>query len=174
MTETYTYEEKVEPPKKKKPSNISATPEDEETPKTEPTEEEEKKPEEPKFVTKKRTHSYPLFKISKSFTGSNSLSREQQSIAKERLRWYDKKDEDKIKTDKSKNDLESVIYAMRDWYNEDGNIPFVGSENIDEALRNLSDEEAWLLDGDGDLASTTYVEYNQRYSQLNKNFTQFK
>jgi hypothetical protein len=31
----------------------------------------------------------------------------------------------------AKNGLESIIYAMRDWYNEDENIPFVGTENIE-------------------------------------------
>ena len=45
--------------------------------------------------------------------------------AKDRMRQYDKRDEDKIKTDKAKNDFESVIYAMRDWLNEDENNPYI-------------------------------------------------
>jgi hypothetical protein len=45
--------------------------------------------------------------------------------ARERMRSYEKRDEDKIKTDKTKNDFESVIYAMRGWLNEEENNPYV-------------------------------------------------
>jgi len=34
------------------------------------------------------------------------------------LRWFEKRDEEKAKTDKAKNDLESIIYAMRAWVSE--------------------------------------------------------
>ena len=43
-------------------------------------------------------------------------------MAKERLRWFEKRDEDKIKTDKAKNDYESIIYAMREWVSEDEHV----------------------------------------------------
>ena len=43
------------------------------------------------------------------------------------MRWLEKRDEDKFKTEKAKNDFETVIYALRDWVNEDENVPFVGS-----------------------------------------------
>lgn len=52
--------------------------------------------------------------------------------ARERMRWLEKRDEDKFKTEKAKNDFESVIYALRDWVNEDENLPFVGSANVDD------------------------------------------
>jgi hypothetical protein len=48
--------------------------------------------------------------------------------SRERLRWLEKRDDDKMKTDKAKNDFETVIYALRDWVNEDDNIPFVGED----------------------------------------------
>jgi hypothetical protein len=41
--------------------------------------------------------------------------------AKNRLNWYEKRDEDKIKTDIAKNDLEALIYSFRDWLQERGN-----------------------------------------------------
>jgi hypothetical protein len=43
------------------------------------------------------------------------MTAEQIKAAKDRLKAYEKRDEDKAKTDKAKNDFESVIYAMRDW-----------------------------------------------------------
>lgn len=45
--------------------------------------------------------------------------------AKNRLKWYQKRDEDKIKTDMAMNDFESMIYSMREWLREDDNAPFV-------------------------------------------------
>jgi hypothetical protein len=38
--------------------------------------------------------------------------------AKDRLRYFEKRDEEKARTDKAKNDFESIIYAMRDWVSE--------------------------------------------------------
>jgi hypothetical protein len=87
MTETYTVDERILPAKKNKTTpNVTVTTEGEEAPKVEPTETpetteptdedldkiiEEPKPEEPKFITKtkKRTHTYPLVRISKEFIG---------------------------------------------------------------------------------------------------------
>jgi hypothetical protein len=37
------------------------------------------------------------------------------------LKWYQKRDDDKIKNDIAKNDLETLIYKMRDWLNEESN-----------------------------------------------------
>jgi hypothetical protein len=37
------------------------------------------------------------------------------------LKWYQKRDEEKIKTDKSKNDFETMIYKLRDWLRDDEN-----------------------------------------------------
>ena len=54
------------------------------------------------------------------------MTKDQIQQSKDRLRWYEKRDEDKVKIDKAKNDFESVIYALREWLYEDENIPFVG------------------------------------------------
>lgn len=43
------------------------------------------------------------------------LSKDAIANAKKRLKWYSKRDEDKIKTDSARNDFESMIYKMRDW-----------------------------------------------------------
>lgn len=60
------------------------------------------------------------------------MTNEQLKASRERLRWYEKRDDDKFKTDKAKNDYESVIYALRDWINEDENVPFIGTSNVEE------------------------------------------
>jgi hypoxia up-regulated 1 len=137
IEETYVVEEK--PPKKKKVKKEEAKDAESETAeKTENTEEtttedkaeektetDEPEVEEVKKVTKKRPHNFPLGNIGKEFKGQPTLTKEQIKSAKDRMRWFDKRDEDKIKTDKAKNDFESVIYAMRDWLNEDENNPFI-------------------------------------------------
>jgi hypothetical protein len=79
------------------------------------------------------------------------------------LRWFEKRDEEKAKTDKAKNDFETVIYAMRAWVSEEPeHMPYIGStENQEEILANLSSAETWLLDGEGEYA--TYQEYIAKF-----------
>ena len=52
---------------------------------------------------------------------NSQLTEEQISEARLRLKWYQKRDDDKIKNDISKNDLEALIYKMREWLNEESN-----------------------------------------------------
>lgn len=78
-------------------------------------------------MQKKRTIPYPLNRIDKVIHGKPALTREELQTSKDRLRWYEKRDEDKAKTDKAKNDFESVIYAMREWLNEDANQVYIGT-----------------------------------------------
>jgi len=60
------------------------------------------------------------------------------------LRWLEKRDEDKFKTEKAKNDYETVIYALRDWINEEENMPFVGASKVEEIQEILREAENWL------------------------------
>jgi len=67
--------------------------------------------------------------------GPASLTKEQIQRAKDRLRWYEKRDEERARTDKAKNDFESVIYAMRAWVSEDeSNAPYIGSTEKQEEI----------------------------------------
>ncbi len=113
-----------------------------------------------------------MSKIDKKFAGTPALTKEQLQKCKDRLRWYEKRDEDKIRTDQAKNEFETTIYAMREWLNENDNIPFVGNEQQETLLSKLSEEEEWLLDGEGEHAS--YSEYNQRHFELKKKYEQLK
>lgn len=40
------------------------------------------------------------------------------------MKYFEKRDEDKLKTDKAKNEFESIIYSFRGWLNEDSNAPY--------------------------------------------------
>ena len=51
----------------------------------------------------------------------SQLTEDQINEARLRLKWYQKRDDDKIKNDIAKNDLEALIYKMRDWLSEDSN-----------------------------------------------------
>ena len=77
-----------------------------------------------------------------------------------------------MKTDKAKNDFESVIYALRDWITDESNNPYVPSSEVDELQSKLMKEEDWLLEGEGEHAS--YSEYNKRYTDLNNKFSAYK
>jgi len=96
-------------------------------------------------------------------------------MAKDRLRWYERKDEERARTDKAKNDFESVIYAMREWLTEHTteHMPYIGTtDQQEELLSKLSTAEDWLLDGEGEFA--TFVEYNQKHAELNDIFNKLK
>jgi len=40
------------------------------------------------------------------------------------MKYFEKRDEEKLKTDKAKNEYESVIYSLRGWLNDDQNTPY--------------------------------------------------
>lgn len=130
IEETYVVEEK--PPVKSKILNVtkdnSTDNTTEENANSTNSDNESSEESEPHTIkkTKKRTIPYPLFNIEKQFYGQPTLTNDQLKKCKERLRLLEKRDDDKAKTDKAKNDFEAIIYALRDWINEDENVPFVG------------------------------------------------
>jgi hypothetical protein len=86
-------------------------------------------PAKPEKVQRKRTIPYTLNRIERSYHGAESLSKEQLQSAKDRLRWYERRDEERARTDKAKNDFESVIYAFRDWLTDypKEHMPYIGT-----------------------------------------------
>ena len=84
------------------------------------------------------------------------------------MRLFEKRDEDKIKTDKAKNEFESIIYSMRSWLNDEDNNPYIDSKEQDSLLSKLIEEEEWLLDGEGEHAD--HLEYIKRYTDLESQF----
>jgi molecular chaperone DnaK (HSP70) len=65
---------------------------------------------------------------------ASQLTKEQMKTAKQRLKWYDQRDKDKIKTDGAKNSFETMIYKMREWLREDDNEPYVEAEEREALL----------------------------------------
>jgi len=64
---------------------------------------------------------------------------------------------------------------MRAWISEysDEHMKYIGStERQEELLSQLSSAEEWLLDGEGEHA--TYLEYNEKHSELNKIISNLK
>jgi hypothetical protein len=77
--------------------------------------------------------------------------------ASRRLRWYSERDQNKMKTDVSRNNFESMIYKLRDWLRDEDNEQYV-QESVREAeMENLSELEDWLYE---DGASANYTVYD--------------
>lgn len=89
------------------------------------------------------------------------------AAAKKRLKKYQKRDEDKIKTDIARNDFESMIYKMRSWLREDEHADFVEADTLEERIDNLTALEDWLYE---DGASANYTVYEDKYKGLAKDF----
>jgi len=87
---------------------------------------------------------------------SSQLSSDQIQQAKKRLKWYSKRDEDKIKTDIARNDFESMIYKMREWLREDDNADFVEESVREERIEKLAEMEDWLYEDGADANYTVY------------------
>lgn len=60
---------------------------------------------------------------------------------------------------------------MRDWINDDVNNPYIPQGESENLINRLSQEEDWLLEGEGDQA--THKEYEARFSELSKLLTTF-
>lgn len=79
-----------------------------------------------------------MSKITKEHTGPKLLSKEQIEKAKERMKYFEKRDENKIKTDKAKNDFESIIYGLRGWLNDDSNTKYFQKKDQEYLLEKLA------------------------------------
>jgi hypothetical protein len=64
-----------------------------------------------------------------------------------------------------------VIYALRDWINEDENVPFIGASNVDSVISAIREAEDWLENEGSD---ANFSEYNKKYKELNKKYESFK
>lgn len=103
------------------------------------------------------------------------MTKEEIQASKDRIRWYERKEEERARTDKAKNDFESVIYSMREWLSDHGeaHMPYIGSATKqEELLSQLAEGEEWLVDGDG--VSATYLEYMDKYNKLNGEYLKLK
>jgi len=98
------------------------------------------------------------------------LSMELMRQAKTRLRWYEQRDSDKIKTDKAKNDFESMIYKLREWLREDENAPYIEEDKKDATIEKLTEQEDWLYE---DGSNENYTVYQDLHKNLSAQFDSF-
>jgi len=111
------------------PSNKTKKSKNESSSDSNTTEDEAAEEEKPAKIQKKRSIPYSLNRIDRVTYGPASLTKEQIQLAKDRLRWFERRDEEKARTDKAKNDFESIIYAMRAWISDysDEHLPYIGN-----------------------------------------------
>jgi len=81
------------------------------------------------------------------------------------MKWYQTRDQDKIKTDMAKNEFEASIYSMRDWLREDENMPYVGDAIRDAYIEKLAEWEDWLYE---DGAFQNYSVYDKMLKNMTK------
>jgi len=103
---------------------------------------------------------------------AGQLTAEQVREAKSRLKWYEQRDQDKIKNDKALNDFESMIYKLRDWLREEDNEPYVLEEDREALMEKLMEHEDWIYDEGATANFTTfeklYKTLNTQYGKLEK------
>ena len=87
------------------------------------------------------------------------------------MKWYQKRDDDKIKTDMAKNDFESMIYSMREWLREDENAPYVEESAREAYIEQLTEWEDWLYE---DGANQLYTVYEKMHKNMTKDLDQYK
>lgn len=95
------------------------------------------------------------------------MSEDQLRVGKARMKWYNTRDQDKIKTDIAKNDFESMIYKLKDFLREEDNFPYVEEEVRDEYMEKLTEMEDWLYEDGSDLNHTVY---NNKAKNLTNDF----
>jgi uncharacterized protein (DUF2164 family) len=83
------------------------------------------------------------------------------------LKWYIKRDEDKIKTDVAKNDFEAMIYKMREWLREEDNEAYVEEKQREAYIEKCNELEEWLYE---DGANSNYTIYQKKYKDMTKDF----
>lgn len=100
----------------------------------------------------------------------NQLTNDQLNQARQRLNWYKRRDENKIKTDSARNAFESRIYSFRSWLREDENEPYVEEATREELIEYLNDREEWLYE---DGANQNHTTYENMEKNLTKQYETF-
>uniref|UniRef100_A0A7S3IIG3 Uncharacterized protein n=1 Tax=Strombidium inclinatum TaxID=197538 RepID=A0A7S3IIG3_9SPIT len=119
--------------------------------------------------TKKDGHQSTL--SAKPVRKDMQLNQEQVRKAKNRLKWYRERDDNKIKADVAMNDFESMIYKLREWLREEENFPYVSETIREQRIEELTEQEDWLYD---DGANQPHTVYEKKYGELNKELTKYK
>lgn len=95
------------------------------------------------------------------------MTEAQLKVAKDRMKWYKKRDEDKIKTDEAKNGFEALVYEFRGWLREDENEAYVEEAQRESWIEKLNEMEDWLYEDGSDANHTVY---RKKREELDKDF----
>lgn len=99
------------------------------------------------------------------------LNGDQLAGARQRLNWYKRRDENKIKTDAARNAFESRIYSLRSWLREEENEPYVEESKREALIEYLNEQEDWLYE---DGAQQNHTVYETLEKNLTKTATKFE
>lgn len=99
------------------------------------------------------------------------MTEPQIKIAKNRMKWYKDRDEDKIKTDEAKNNFESLVYQFRSWLREEDNEAYSEEESREQWIEKLNELEDWLYEDGSD---ANYTVYRKKREELDKDFIVFQ
>lgn len=105
---------------------------------------------------------------------SSQLTAEQLRQARSRLRWYEQRDQDKIKRDVAMNGFESMIYKLREWLREDDNAPYVPEAKREQLLAYLGEQEDWLYDEGANANHTVFQSLEKNLTTQHASFEKRK
>jgi len=94
--------------------------------------------------------------------------------ARTRLKWYKQRDEDKQKTDMSRNDFEAAIYAFRDWLREEEHEKYIIESERESWMEKLTEHEDWLYEDGADANYTTYDEMKVNLTSVSQMYADRK
>ena len=98
------------------------------------------------------------------------LNTDQLKEAKERLKYYEQRDKDKIKRDIAMNDFESMVYKLREWLREEENFPYVKEDEREKQIETLNGHEDWLYE---DGATANHTTYTKMYLKLKSDYKKY-
>lgn len=91
--------------------------------------------------------------------------------AKQRLKKWEQRDEDKLKTDEAKNEYEGLVYEVRGWLQEEENFPYVKEDQREDFVSRLFAAEDWLYE---DGANAGYKTYQEKSYEIRKEYSSSK
>lgn len=115
------------------------------------------------------TRTFPLLPAENLPANFRLLTKEQKDAARKRIKALEKRDNDKLRTDEAKNDFESLIYAFKDFLQDDANLKY--TTESDELLEKLQKASDWLDDAGSDVG---YKEYQTKGYDLQADFSKLK
>lgn len=133
-------------------------------------EKEDGEPKEKQFKTYVKPHILDV-KINERLHNVRLLNDEQVKAAKKRIKELEKRDEDLRLKHEAKNFLETNIYALRTWLQEDENVDYTTESERETWIEKCNKELEWF---DDEGYNAARAEFNSRGKALDKMWSLFK